>query len=89
MSKESSNKNMDKKYKYHPAGKDDTPKIVSAVFAIDDRTQKMEREDGKGKTKTVIVGSKERILSTELDEGMIIPASNVREDKKDITDREI
>ena len=71
-----------KKKTYRPAGKDDTPRIVSAVFALDERDKEINlKKRIQGKTKTVILGSAQReMLSTELTEGMTIPV--IESDKR-------
>ena len=77
---------------YKPAGLNDTPKIVSAIFAVNDRDKEIDfKKNIKGKTKTIILGSTEReILSTDLTQGMVIPASDDREKStNDAKDRDI
>ncbi len=90
MGTEPNNKKKDMTYK--PAGLNDTPKIVSAIFAVNDRDKEIDfKKNIKGKTKTIILGSTEReILSTDLTQGMVIPASDDREKStNDAKDRDI
>ena len=90
MGTEPNNKKKDMTYK--PAGLNDQPKIVSAIFAVNDRDKEIDfKKNIKGKTKTIILGCTEReILSTDLTQGMVIPASDNREKStNDIKDRDI
>ena len=90
MGTEPNNKKKDMAYKR--AGLNDTPKIVSAIFAVNDRDKEIDfKKNIKGKTKTIILGSTEReILSTDLTQGMVIPASDDREKStNDAKDRDI
>ena len=76
MGTEPNNKKKDMTYK--PAGLNDKPKIVSAMFAVNDRAKA--KKNIKGKTKTIILGSTQReLLSTDLTQGMIIPVSDGRD----------
>ena len=84
MSKEPSTTNKAKTCK--PAGKNDTPRIVSAVFALDERDKEINlKKRIQGKPKTVILGSAQReMLSTELTEGMIIPVIETNKTKNSL-----
>lgn len=59
-----------------PAGINDTPKVVSAIFNVNDRDKEKELSSNKkAKTKTTIIGGNERqVLSTDLVAGMAIKA---------------
>lgn len=61
-----------------PAGLKDTPKIIAASFAVNDRDKEVNLDKKtKGKTKTIILGNVKRdVLSTELTEGMSIATYN-------------
>lgn len=58
-----------------PAGYNDTPKIVAASFAVDDREKVIDMaEKLKNKSKTIILGKTQRdiVLSTQLSDGVSI-----------------
>lgn len=61
-----------------PAGLKDTPKIIAASFAVNDRDKEVNLDKKtKGKTKTIILGNVKRdVLSTDLTEGMSIATYN-------------
>ncbi len=62
-----------------PTGLKDTPKIIAASFAVNDRDKEVNLDKKtKGKTKTIILGNVKReiVLSTDLTEGMSIATYN-------------
>lgn len=64
----------------HPASKDDTPKIVSAIFNVNDKI--IYKKRGKKELIKQISGLSRDIKSTELDEGVLINA--IEEETKQV-----
>ena len=72
---------------FKPASREDTPVIVSAIFAVNDRDKEIDLDNKtKGKTKTIILKNTKREMAPEslsLQEGMSIQAlPGSKKDKK-------